>query len=62
MNKAKCKSCGDIIESKHRRDWVCCSCFSDAESNTGIYIDGGEDYWRQGGNFDDLERIEETHD
>lgn len=25
-NRAKCKKCGDIIESKHARDYVSCSC------------------------------------
>lgn len=31
MNKAKCKNCGDEIESVHRQDWVCCSCYNEAE-------------------------------
>ena len=33
-NRAKCKKCGDIIESKHCHDWVQCSCKS-------IFVDGG---------------------
>jgi hypothetical protein len=36
-NAAKCKDCGDIIESKHRHDMVSCQCGS-------IAIDGGLDY------------------
>lgn len=35
-NRAKCKKCGDIIESFHRQDFVECSC-------TEICIDGGSD-------------------
>lgn len=36
-NKAKCNHCGDIIESKHRHDYVSCSC-------KRIAVDGGLDY------------------
>ena len=46
-NIAKCKKCGDIIESKHRHDFVQCSCRS-------IFVDGGHDYIRRGGDqFDE---------
>lgn len=46
-NIAKCKKCGDIIESKHRHDFVRCSCGA-------IFVDGGHDYIRRGGNqFDE---------
>lgn len=46
-NIAKCKKCGDIIESKHRHDFVQCSCKS-------IFVDGGHDYIRRGGDqFDE---------
>jgi hypothetical protein len=41
-NKAKCLRCNDIIESKHRHDFVMCSCES-------IFVDGGTDYIRRGG-------------
>lgn len=40
-NKAKCLNCGDVIESKHRHDWVVCACGS-------IFVDGGKDYLRRG--------------
>ncbi len=40
-NRAKCKLCGDILESKHRHDFVSCKCGE-------IFIDGGNDYWRAG--------------
>lgn len=39
-NKVMCKKCGDIIESKHRHDFVCCSCDS-------VCVDGGHDYTRR---------------
>ena len=38
-NRAKCKLCGDIIESLHRHDYVKCSCDE-------IAVDGGNDYFR----------------
>jgi hypothetical protein len=43
VNAAKCKLCGDIIESKHRHDFVKCKCGS-------IGVDGGHDYMRRIGN------------
>lgn len=38
-NRAKCKLCGDIIESIHRHDMISCRCGE-------ISIDGGNDYHR----------------
>lgn len=52
-NIAKCKLCGDVIESKHRRDFVWCSCNS-------IYLDGGTECPRGGGNPDNFAPIEES--
>lgn len=49
INKVRCKKCDDIIESKHRHDFVRCRCGS-------IYVDGGQDYQRcgwSGGDMDD---------
>ena len=40
-NAAQCLECGDIIESKHRHDFVSCSCGN-------IFVDGGLDYIRMG--------------
>ena len=40
-NAAQCAKCGDIIESKHRHDFVSCSCDE-------IFVDGGKDYFRSG--------------
>jgi hypothetical protein len=58
-NRAKCKNCLDIIESKHRHDWVSCSCFSNDGDTTGIYIDGGQDYCRIGGKLENVLRLNE---
>lgn len=38
-NRAKCKLCGDIIESFHRHDYVTCKCGE-------IAVDGGTDYFK----------------
>ncbi len=44
--KIKCLKCGDIIESMFRHDFRWCSC-------RNIFIDGGNDYLRYGGNIED---------
>lgn len=58
-NKGKCKQCGDILESKHRHDFVTCSCGS-------LSLDGGLAYQRilwRGGELDDImENITEPVD
>jgi len=41
-NAARCKKCGDVIESKHVHDFVPCSCGA-------IFVDGGHEYFRAGG-------------
>jgi hypothetical protein len=43
LNRAKCKLCGNIIESKYRHDWVACECGE-------IFVDGGHEYFRRGAN------------
>ena len=50
-NRARCLLCGDVIESKHRHDFVECHCYA-------IFVDGGRDYWRAGGDPQAFERIE----
>ena len=40
-NKAQCKLCGDIIESKSVHNFVECSCGE-------IFVDGGKQYLRRG--------------
>lgn len=44
-NKVQCLKCKDIIESKHVHDFVYCKCRS-------IFVDGGREYLRRGGNLD----------
>ena len=52
-NKARCRLCGDVIESKHRHDWQSCSCGA-------IFVDGGREYLRRGAKkFEDLEELSE---
>ncbi len=41
-NSAKCRKCGDEIESTHRHDFQACRCRT-------IFIDGGKDYIKCGG-------------
>jgi hypothetical protein len=40
MNRAGCRSCGDVIESTHRHDFKTCRCGD-------ISVDGGEEYCRR---------------
>ncbi len=61
-NRAKCKNCGDVIESKYRHDFVSCSCFRNEEGSTGIAIDGGTDYFRWIGNMDNFVWIDDEEE
>jgi hypothetical protein len=56
-NKARCNHCGDIVISTHRHDFVSCKCFKSSDGKTGFFLDGGDDYWRCGGNLSNMERI-----
>lgn len=52
-NAAKCLVCEEIIESKHRHDFVSCSCWKTDEllppaKHTRIFVDGGLEYLRFG--------------
>ena len=44
QNAVTCMSCGDFIVSKHRHDFVTCTCGS-------ISVDGGQAYLRRVGDF-----------
>jgi len=55
LNRVRCKRCGDIIESKHRYDFVWCRC-------QAIAVDGGLDYLRRVGTPDTFEDISELED
>ena len=53
MSKGQCLECQEIIESKHRNDFVRCSCGNS-------FLDGGNEYIRAGGTiaiFDGEERM-----
>jgi len=50
VNRARCKKCGDVIESKSVHDFKQCKCGA-------IFTDGGKDYIRRGGK--DLNDIED---
>lgn len=39
-NMAECLTCGDVIQSTHRHDFVMCKCGD-------IAVDGGNDYTRR---------------
>lgn len=102
VNKAQCKNCGDIIQSKNRHDFVACSCYVSTdkaceefklqlfkeqrikpefkcwselneinkdrfftfckEHQRGIFIDGGTNYYRYGGNLRDFIDLSEWQD
>lgn len=52
-NRAKCKLCGDILESFHRHDYVTCKCGE-------ISIDGGNDYYKASAkNFENFLRVDD---
>ena len=54
-NKAQCRLCEDIIESKSRHDYVRCSCGE-------IAVDGGTDYRkRSSGNLSNILELSEYH-
>jgi hypothetical protein len=45
QNAVNCLSCGDLIISKHRHDFVNCTCGA-------VWVDGGQDYLRRVGDFE----------
>ena len=52
-NAIQCNKCKDIVESKHRHDFVTCSCGACAN-------DGGKDYMRRIGNPEDYTDVSEV--
>ena len=55
-NMARCRRCGDVIESKFRHDFVTCSC-------SAISVDGGHDYLKRSAmDFNDLEEMSITEE
>ena len=55
INKAQCKKCSDIIESKHVYDFKWCSCKS-------IAVDGGLEYIRRLGNLQETIELSKFED
>jgi hypothetical protein len=55
VNKCQCAVCLDIIESKHRHDFVQCSCGA-------IFTDGGTEYIRRGGEIENIIDMSETYE
>lgn len=47
INKAQCRKCLNIIESKYRHDFVTCGCGA-------ISVDGGLDYLKRSGEPSDI--------
>lgn len=45
-NAFQCRQCGETVESTHRHHYATCEC--------GNFTDGGHDYVRRGGYFDDM--------
>lgn len=55
-NKAQCKICKDIVESRHRHDFKWCKCGQ-------MYVDGGKEYIRRGAkDLDNIIELSETTD
>ena len=56
VNKAQCKLCGDIIESKHGHDFKWCSCGE-------IAVDGGKNYIKRSAkNLNNIIELSETYE
>lgn len=56
VNKAQCKLCGDIIESKSGHDFKWCKCGE-------IAVDGGKNYIRRAANnLDNIIELSETYE
>lgn len=52
-NRARCRRCGDIIESMYRHDFKSCKCGA-------ISVDGGRDYLRRAAiDLNDIEELSE---
>jgi hypothetical protein len=52
-NRIQCLKCLDVIESTHVHDFKWCKCKS-------VFVDGGKDYLRRGGDLKDIKEMSET--
>lgn len=59
-NAARCKQCGEVVESISRHDFSPCKCFIESNGAKGIAVDGGDSYLRRVGNFEDCEDLSIT--
>lgn len=50
---ARCIYCGDTLQSKHRHDFKYCRC-------QAIFVDGGDAYFRCGGDFSQMEVLQDN--
>lgn len=51
-NSARCKKCHDVLVSVSVHDFKWCTCRT-------IFVDGGREYLRRGGDFSSLEDLSE---
>ena len=51
-NAARCRNCDTVVESRSVHDFVSCKCGA-------IFVDGGLEYLRAGGNPEDFESLAE---
>ena len=51
-NKGRCTRCKEVIESRHRHDFVKCGCGAS-------FTDGGLDYIRRNGPIEDLSEYQD---
>ena len=54
-NRARCKKCDTTIESMSVHDFVRCKCGA-------IFVDGGHEYMRWGGELEDIEDLSEVRE
>lgn len=59
-NKARCRICGEVIESRYTHEFVGCKCFRESNGTKGIAVDGGCSYLRRIGNPNDIVDLSET--
>lgn len=52
VNRAKCNHCGWVIESQGRHHLNVCGCGR-------LYVDGGQEYLRRGGDLNNYEELSE---
>jgi hypothetical protein len=56
-NRAKCKVCGDILESFHEHDWVSCKCAEISICGGNIRLECAAKDWKNFLRVDDLDHI-----